>query len=249
MVLDIASFLTSALQKQWKTNHLDKKSDVCVVESSQVGRRFRTAVEKEFTKTFLNDAEFVAAIACAKASHEPEGLDDAESPEEPEGGAARKNPEAAPGGGGKTSDPSDADDSVALDESVKVRDLTRSMLSVRKGAATAKSKRCVSETEKTEGGDESENADPKKDEQRDEAKNAGKTADRDSEGKVDEAEMAATGDKLKLKVQEAIKTALQIKDANQKVDLEELPNYQEGYDVYFLKIAFKTKKSDSTEGS
>jgi len=235
MVLDIASFLTSTLQKQWKTNHLDKKSDICVVETSQVGRRFRAAVEKEFTKTFLNDAEFVAAITCVKAAPELEEPVD----EKP----ADETPETTSGGGAETSDPKDAGGDEELNESVKVQDLTKSMLSIPKGCAKPKAKKCVSETEKSKKkeDDGKEKADPKKDE----PKKDEKTADPETEEKVEEAETEATGDKLKLKVQEAIKTALQIKDVNQKVDLEELPGYQEGYDVYFVKLAFKTKKSDS----
>lgn len=238
MVLDIASFLTSTLQKQWKTNHLDKKSDVCVVEASQVGRRFRAAVEKEFTKTFLNDAEFVAAITCVKATPEPEEPKDENPTDE---NPVEETPEKT-SDDTETSDPNGAENAEELNESMKVRDLTKSMLSVPKGCAKPKAKKCVSETEKSkkkDDGDE-ENADPKKAEPKDE-----KSADPEAEEKVEEAETEATGDKLKLKVQEAIKTALQIKDVNQKVDLEELPGYQEGYDVYFMKLAFKTKKSDS----
>lgn len=247
MVLDIASFLTSTLQKQWKTNHLDNKSDVCVVEASQVGRRFKAAVEKEFTKTFLNDAEFVAAITCTRAAPEPEEPKDEnpidENPEE-------KTPEKT-AGDTETSDPEDAESAKKLNESVGVQDLTKSMLSTQKSISGQKTKKCASETDspkKTGKKDSVEKkADPKKEDSCDSVEKTGKTADPETEKRVDEAETEATGDKLKLKVQEAIKTALQIKDANQKVDLEELPGYQEGYDVYFIKLAFKTKKSDSPD--
>jgi hypothetical protein len=252
MVLDIASFLTSTLQKQWKTNHLDKKSDICVVEASQVGRRFRSAVEKEFTKTFLNDAEFVAAITCVRASQAPEGEPKDEPRETPDAGSE----ETADTQVEKT--PVETSDSTEdLNESMKIQDLTKSMLSVPKGVAKPKAKKCVSETEngdKKEDKDDTEKSDPKKAEKKygkKEEPKSEKTPDPETSApekeNVEEAETEATGDKLKLKVQEAIKTALQIKDVNQKIDLEELPNYQEGYDVYFVKLAFKTKKSDTTE--
>lgn len=59
--------------------------------------------------------------------------------------------------------------------------------------------------------------------------------------KIDEADTEASGEDLKQKVRKAIQRAFNIKndDTENQVELINLPEFKEGYNVYFFKLSFK----------
>lgn len=63
--------------------------------------------------------------------------------------------------------------------------------------------------------------------------------------KVEEAETQVTGDELKIKVQKAIAKVFNMdKD---KVELVDVPDCVEGYNVYYCKLTFKERENQTEE--
>ena len=126
-------------------------------------------------------------------------------------------------------------DQEEVNESIKVQDLSKSVGLQTIGAkkSSTKKQKCVKETEKKSD---------KKEDKKSEDKGS-KNTDGDKED-IEEAETTATGAELKKKIIENIKRTLHSDDDN--IELSDLPDYMEGYDVCFVKIGLnnKNKKKD-----
>lgn len=130
-------------------------------------------------------------------------------------------------------------DKEEVNESMKIQDLTKSMLLPVKGsskkapkASTPKSspKNCTKKEEKCT---------------KCEKKCAEKKTEKKETKKVEEAETQVTGDELKLKVQKAVARVFDLdKD---KVELVDVPDCVEGYNVYYFKITFQERENQVEE--
>lgn len=223
MILDICNLINNSLKKELNVSHLNGKCDAYVVEASQVGSKMKKAIKDGFNATYLSDAEYV--IGCLMKKEETPIEEPKDDEEEENTGS--ENSEENNDTEENNAEQSSQDNDEEVNESIKVQDLTKSMLSIPK---IKKAKSC-NETQKKEPS--------KKDDDK----------ETDDGDKIEEAETEATGDKLKLKLQEVIRRALQIKDKNEKVTLEELPDFREGYDVFFVKLSFKSKKENKEKTS
>lgn len=134
-------------------------------------------------------------------------------------------------------------DKKEVNESMKVQDLTKSMLLPVKGQSgksaspkTSKSTSAKSSPKKCTGKD----GKCTKCERECAEKNTGKKS-----GKIQEAETQATGDELKIKVQKTVAKAFDMdKD---KVELVDVPDCIDGYNVYYFKITFKDHEGQTEE--
>lgn len=130
-------------------------------------------------------------------------------------------------------------DKEEINESMKIQDLTKSMLLPVKGsskkapkasAPKASPKNCTKKEEKCT---------------KCEKKCAEKKTEKKETKKVEEAETQVTGDELKLKVQKAVARVFDLdKD---KVELVDVPDCVEGYNVYYFKITFQERENQVEE--
>lgn len=133
-------------------------------------------------------------------------------------------------------------DKEEVNESMKIQDLTKSMLLPVKGSSKKASKASASK------------ASPKNCTKKEEkcTKCEKKCADKKVEKsekketkKVEEAETQVTGDELKLKVQKAVGRVFGLdKD---KLELVDVPDCVEGYNVYYFKITFQERENQVEE--
>ena len=130
-------------------------------------------------------------------------------------------------------------DKEEVNESMKIQDLTKSMLLPVKGsskkapkasAPKASPKNCTKNEEKCT---------------KCEKKCAEKKVEKKETKKVEEAETQVTGDELKLKVQKAVAKVFNMdKD---KVELVDVPDCVDGYNVYYCKLTFKERENQVEE--
>ncbi len=118
---------------------------------------------------------------------------------------------------------------------MKIQDLTKSMLLPVKGSSKKAPKAS------------SQKASPKNCTKNEEkcTKCEKKCAEKKETKKVEEAETQVTGDELKLKVQKAVAKVFNMdKD---KVELVDVPDCVEGYNVYYCKLTFKERENQVEE--
>jgi hypothetical protein len=126
-----------------------------------------------------------------------------------------------------------------VNESTKIQDLTKSMLLPVKGASAKKSTPKASS--KTTAKSSPKNCAKKEGK----CTKCGKKCAEKKSGKIEEAETQATGDELKLKVQKVVaKTFDMDKD---KVELVDVPDCIDGYNVYYFKLTFKDHEGQTEE--
>ena len=130
-------------------------------------------------------------------------------------------------------------DKEEVNESMKIQDLTKSMLLPVKGSSKKASKASASKA--------SPKNCTKKEEKctKCEKKCAEKKVEKKETKKVEEAETQVTGDELKLKVQKAVGRVFGLdKD---KLELVDVPDCVEGYNVYYFKITFQERENQVEE--
>ena len=133
-------------------------------------------------------------------------------------------------------------DKEEVNESMKIQDLTKSMLLPVKGsskkapkasAPKASPKNCTKKEEKCT-----------KCEKKCAEKKTGKSEKKEVK-KVEEAETQVTGDELKIKVQKAVGRVFGLdKD---KLELIDVPDCVDGYNVYYFKITFQERENQVEE--
>lgn len=228
MIVDlfgVKGLFTSLITRGFVESHLKDKLKFEVVPKDDVGQKFKDAVKKEFNANFLDDSDFIVRFAIPKAEKDPEE-DNEETDQEEENDVENKD----------DSKEDSEDDKEEVNESVKVQDLSKSVglqtIGSKKQSSPKKAK-CVKETEKKS---DKKSCDKNSDDKADKKEN--KKED------IEEAETTATGAELKKKIIENIKRTMHSDD--DQIELNDLPNYMEGYDVCFVKIGLnnKNKKKD-----
>lgn len=192
------------------------KVKMSVVKADRAGEKFRNAVKKAKNAQYLNDADLVLVFQ------------------------AQKNPAPEEEFSEKIVDREDgAEEEISakeeVSESLKVQDLSKSQ-----GLKPVKpSCGCKCEKKKALKEEEKEERPPRKRPSKKdlEEKDSGKGQ---SPGKtpVEEAEMEATGDELKVKIADVIRRVLYL-PKNEDVEMVSLDGYSEGNDVFFTKLSFK----------
>lgn len=130
-------------------------------------------------------------------------------------------------------------DKEEVNESMKIQDLTKSMLLPVKGSSR--------KTPKASAPKSSPKNCTKKEEKctKCEKNCAEKKAEKKETKKVEEAETQVTGDELKIKVQKAVAKVFNMdKD---KVELVDVPDCVDGYNVYYCKLTFKERENQVEE--
>lgn len=228
MIVDlfgVKGLFTSLITRGFVESHLKDKLKFEVVPTDDVGQKFKEAVKKEYNSNFLDDADFIVRFAIPKVDEEPE--EDNEETDQEDNDQEEKDTEKK--------DDQEEKDQEEVNESIKVQDLSKSVGLQTIGAkkTTSKKQKCVKETE---------NKSDKKEDKKSEDKGS-KNTEGDKED-IEEAETTATGAELKKKIIENIKRTLHSDDDN--IELSDLPDYMEGYDVCFVKIGLnnKNKKKD-----
>lgn len=229
MILDLEAMFYDMLGNSFVTSHLEKKIKFDVVKSDKVGSKFKEAVKKEYNAKFLDDSEYVIRFAEPVAENPTDDNEEDTDNKDNQEGDENQGENADTENGGEEN--ADAEE---VNESIKVQDLTSTMLSTPKGTKTKATSKKVSKSVSKKCTKESEGDDEKEDEKKDTKKKEVKT----------EAETEATGDELKNKVKKAIVRTFNIQDAN-KVELNDLPDFIEGYNVYFTKLSIKAKEENS----
>ena len=232
MIVDlfgVKGLFTSLITRGFVESHLKDKLKFEVVPKDDVGQKFKEAVKKEFNANFLDDSDFIVRFAIPKVKDEPE--EDNEENDKEEDKDQEKDVE-------NTDDSKEEsnDNKEEVNESVKVHDLSKSVglqtIGSKKQSSPKKAK-CVKETEKKS---DKKSCDKNSDDKADKKEN--KKED------IEEAETTATGAELKKKIIENIKRTMHSSD--DQIELNDLPDYMEGYDVCFVKIGLdnKNKKKD-----
>ena len=183
------------------------------VKVDQVGDKFRNAVKKAKNAQYLDDAEIVMVFEAPKTAPVAD--------EEPENADAGEKTENA------------AEETVS--ESTKVQDLTKSvgLKTVGKSSGCAK-KTCSCGKKKSAVKEEKS---PKKEIKPKSKKDLEKNAPSGDE-EIDEAQLEATGDELKVKIADAVKRVLYLPD-DEEVEFVNLEGFKDGHDTFFAKLAFK----------
>ena len=234
MIVDlfgVKGLFTSLITRGFVESHLKDKLKFEVVPKDDVGQKFKDAVKKEFNANFLDDSDFIVRFAIPKVEKDPEE-DNEETDQEEDKDQEEKNDVENKDDSKEDSE----DDKEEVNESVKVQDLSKSVglqtIGSKKQSSPKKAK-CVKETEKKS---EKKSCDKNSDDKADKKEN--KKED------IEEAETTATGAELKKKIIENIKRTMHSDD--DQIELNDLPDYMEGYDVCFVKIGLndKNKKKD-----
>ena len=228
MIVDlfgVKGLFTSLITRGFVESHLKDKLKFEVVPKDDVGQKFKDAVKKEFNANFLDDSDFIVRFAIPKVEKDPE--EDNEETDQEDNDQEEKDTEKK--------DDQEEKDQEEVNESIKVQDLSKSvgLQTIGTKKSSTKKAKCVKETEKKSD---------KKEDKRSEDKES-KNTEGDKED-IEEAETTATGAELKKKIIENIKRTLHSDDDN--IELNDLPDYMEGYDVCFVKIGLnnKNKKKD-----
>ena len=228
MIVDlfgVKGLFTSLITRGFVESHLKDKLKFEVVPKDDVGQKFKDAVKKEFNANFLDDSDFIVRFAIPKVEKDPE--EDNEETDQENNDQEEKDTEKK--------DDQEEKDQEEVNESIKVQDLSKSVGLQTIGAkkSSTKKAKCVKETEK-----KSDKKEDKKSEDKESKNTEGDKED------IEEAETTATGAELKKKIIENIKRTLHSDDDN--IELNDLPDYMEGYDVCFVKIGLnnKNKKKD-----
>ena len=228
MIVDlfgVKGLFTSLITRGFVESHLKDKLKFEVVPKDDVGQKFKDAVKKEFNANFLDDSDFIVRFAISKVEKDPE--EDNEETDQEDNDQEEKDTEKK--------DDQEEKDQEEVNESIKVQDLSKSVGLQTIGAkkSSTKKAKCVKETEK-----KSDKKEDKKSEDKESKNTEGDKED------IEEAETTATGAELKKKIIENIKRTLHSDDDN--IELNDLPDYMEGYDVCFVKIGLnnKNKKKD-----
>ena len=234
MIVDlfgVKGLFTSLITRGFVESHLKDKLKFEVVPKDDVGQKFKDAVKKEFNANFLDDSDFIVRFAIPKAEKDPEE-DNEETDQEEDKDQEEKNDVESKDDSKEDSE----DDKEEVNESVKVQDLSKSVGLQTIGAkkSSTKKAKCVKETEK-----KSDKKEDKKSEDKESKNTEGDKED------IEEAETTATGAELKKKIIENIKRTLHSDDDN--IELNDLPDYMEGYDVCFVKIGLNTKNKKKDE--
>ena len=228
MIVDlfgVKGLFTSLITRGFVESHLKDKLKFEVVPKDDVGQKFKDAVKKEFNANFLDDSDFIVRFAIPKVEKDPE--EDNEETDQEDNDQEEKDTEKK--------DDQEEKDQEEVNESIKVQDLSK-----RVGLQTIGAKK--SSTKKAKWVKETEKKSDKKEDKKSEYK-ASKNTEGDKKD-IEEAETTATGAELKKKIIENIKRTLHSDDDN--IELNDLPDYMEGYDVCFVKIGLnnKNKKKD-----
>ena len=229
MIVDlfgVKGLFTSLITRGFVESHLKDKLKFEVVPKDDVGQKFKDAVKKEFNANFLDDSDFIVRFAIPKVEKDPE--EDNEETDQEDNDQEEKDTEKK--------DDQEEKDQEEVNESIKVQDLSKSVGLQTIGAkkSSTKKAKCVKETEKKSD---------KKEDKKSEDKGS-KNTEGDKED-IEEAETTATGAELKKKIIENIKRTLHSDDDN--IELNDLPDYMEGYDVCFVKIGLNTKNKKKDE--
>ena len=232
MIVDlfgVKGLFTSLITRGFVESHLKDKLKFEVVPKDDVGQKFKDAVKKEFNANFLDDSDFIVRFAIPKAEKDPEE-DNEETDQGEENDVENKD----------DSKEDSEDDKEEVNESVKVQDLSKSVglqaIGSKKQSSPKKVK-CVKETERKS---DKKSCDKNSDDKADKKENKKENKKED----IEEAETTATGAELKKKIIENIKRTMHSDD--DQIELNDLPDYMEGYDVCFVKIGLndKNKKKD-----
>ena len=229
MIVDlfgVKGLFTSLITRGFVESHLKDKLKFEVVPKDDVGQKFKDAVKKEFNANFLDDSDFIVRFAIPKVEKDPE--EDNEETDQEDNDQEEKDTEKK--------DDQEEKDQEEVNESIKVQDLSKSFCLQTIGAkkSSTKKAKCVKETEK-----KSDKKEDKKSEDKESKNTEGDKED------IEEAETTATGAELKKKIIENIKRTLHSDDDN--IELNDLPDYMEGYDVCFVKIGLNTKNKKKDE--
>ena len=229
MIVDlfgVKGLFTSLITRGFVESHLKDKLKFEVVPKDDVGQKFKDAVKKEFNANFLDDSDFIVRFAIPKVEKDPE--EDNEETDQEDKDQEEKDTEKK--------DDQEEKDQEEVNESIKVQDLSKSVGLQTIGAkkSSTKKAKCVKETEK-----KSDKKEDKKSEDKESKNTEGDKED------IEEAETTATGAELKKKIIENIKRTLHSDDDN--IELNDLPDYMEGYDVCFVKIGLNTKNKKKDE--
>ena len=229
MIVDlfgVKGLFTSLITRGFVESHLKDKLKFEVVPKDDVGQKFKDAVKKEFNANFLDDSDFIVRFAIPKVEKDPE--EDNEETDQEDNDQEEKDTEKK--------DDQEEKDQEEVNESIKVQDLSKSVGLQTIGAkkSSTKKAKCVKETEK-----KSDKKEDKKSEDKESKNTEGDKED------IEEAETTATGAELKKKIIENIKRTLHSDDDN--IELNDLPDYMEGYDVCFVKIGLNTKNKKKDE--
>ena len=229
MIVDlfgVKGLFTSLITRGFVESHLKDKLKFEVVPKDDVGQKFKDAVKKEFNANFLDDSDFIVRFAIPKVEKDPE--EDNEETDQEDNDQEEKDTEKK--------DDQEEKDQEEVNESIKVQDLSKSVGLQTIGAkkSSTKKAKCVKETEK-----KSDKKEDKKSEYKESKNTEGDKKD------IEEAETTATGAELKKKIIENIKRTLHSDDDN--IELNDLPDYMEGYDVCFVKIGLNTKNKKKDE--
>lgn len=234
MIVDlfgVKGLFTSLITRGFVESHLKDKLKFEVVPKDDVGQKFKDAVKKEFNANFLDDSDFIVRFAIPKVEKDPEE-DNEETDQDEDNDQEEKNDVENKDDSKEDSE----DDKEEVNESVKVQDLSKSVglqaIGSKKQSSPKKAK-CVKETERKS---DKKSCDKNFDDKVDKKEN--KKED------IEEAETTATGAELKKKIIENIKRTMHSDD--DQIELNDLPDYMEGYDVCFVKIGLnnKNKKKD-----
>ena len=232
MIVDlfgVKGLFTSLITRGFVESHLKDKLKFEVVPKDDVGQKFKDAVKKEFNANFLDDSDFIVRFAIPKVEKDPE--EDNEETDQDKDQEEEKDVENT-----DDSKEESKDNKEEVNESVKVQDLSKSVglqtIGSKKQSSPKKAK-CVKETEKKS---DKKSCDKNSDDK------AGKKENKKED--IEEAETTATGAELKKKIIENIKRTMHSDD--DQIELNDLPDYMEGYDVCFVKIGLNdtNKKKD-----
>lgn len=238
MIVDlfgVKGLFTSLITRGFVESHLKDKLKFEVVPKDDVGQKFKEAVKKEFNANFLDDSDFVVRFAIPKVEKDPEEDNEENDKEEDKDQEEEKDVENT-----DDSKEDSEDNKEEVNESVKVQDLSKSVglqtIGSKKHSSPKKVK-CVKETEKKS---DKKSCDKNSDDKEDKKENKKENKKED----IEEAETTATGAELKKKIIENIKRTMHSSD--DQIELNDLPDYMEGYDVCFVKIGLnnKNKKKD-----
>ena len=235
MIVDlfgVKGLFTSLITRGFVESHLKDKLKFEVVPKDDVGQKFKDAVKKEFNANFLDDSDFIVRFAIPKAEKDPEE-DNEETDQEEDKDQEEKNDVENKDDSKEDSE----DDKEEVNESVKVQDLSKSVglqtIGSKKQSSPKKAK-CVKEAEKKS---DKKSCDKNSDDKEDKKQN--------KKDDIEEAETTATGAELKKKIIENIKRTMHSDD--DQIELNDLPDYMEGYDVCFVKIGLNTKNKKKDE--
>lgn len=198
-----------------------------VVKADSVGEKFKNAVKKAKNAQYLNDADLVLVFQAPKS----------QAPEE------EFSEKISDAGDGEEIEVSAKEE---VSESLKVQDLSKSQglkpVKPSCGCKCGKKKPVKEEEEKKPAPRKrpSKNDLEEKDPGKEQAPgdDSGKKDPPERKDTVEEAEMSATGDELKVKIADVIKRVLYL-PKNEDVEFVSLDGYSDGNDVFFAKLSFK----------